>query len=145
MTSDYFNDPLAFDEQIIAEKLGIYDYSPKLENDVNMNLKLALLQEELNNSKKQVNYLRQSKREHFTPNKKQHKTCNCQKEHDDILEWTPSKKTLLFLIVILVAFCVLQYFTFKSETKELIELMYMMLKESRAANTAAPVKNEIAT
>ncbi len=126
MTSDYFNDPLAFDEQIIAEKLGIYEYGPKSENDVNMNLKLALLEEELRTSQKQVDNLKKNKRENFVPNKHTEK-CSC-KQDWDVFDWEPSKKVLMFLIVILVVFCVLQYFTFKSEAKEMMELVYMMMK-----------------
>jgi hypothetical protein len=125
MTSDYFTNPLAFDEQIIAEKLGIYDYSPTQENDVNLNLKVALLQEELNNSKQQLAYFK--KRESFTPNK--HYCSKC-KKHDDTAsqEEDDTKKLMMFLIIILFVFCVVQYFSYKSEAKEMIEMMYIIMQ-----------------
>ena len=143
MTSDYFNNPLAFDEQIIAEKLGIYDYAPTRENDVNLNLKLALLQEELRNSKKQ---LAQSKRETFIPNKKQ---CKCQQEddsNDDILDFNSkeSKKILLFLIVLLVAFCVFQYMSYKSEAKEMMEMLCIMLQAQKNSSPSIVPSQPIA-
>ena len=45
---------LAFDEQVIAEKLGLYDNTAKVENDLNANVKMALLQNELEKNKKRV-------------------------------------------------------------------------------------------
>lgn len=60
MDGDYFHNSLAYDEQVVAEKLGIYDYSPKPSDDVNINLKLALMQEELANSKRQLSQLKRN-------------------------------------------------------------------------------------
>ena len=133
MTSDYFNNPLAYDEQIIAEKLGLYEYTPTKENDVNLNLKIALLQEELRNSKVQV------KRENFTPNHHCAK-CSAKPADDDFLDLNSkeSKKIMLFLIILVVVFCVFQYMSYKSEAKEMMELVYMML---RAQQQNTPQQN----
>jgi len=142
MSNDYLSNPLAYDEQIIAEKLGIYDYSNKYENDVNTNLKIALLEEELRNSKTQLNQLKKSTREQFVPNKKQ---CKCSQSDnsdvDDFLDFNNKevKKIVLFLIILLVAFCVFQYMAYKSESQELMQLVYLMLQSQQNAATHGQV------
>ena len=150
MASDYFYNPLAHDEQIIAEKLGIYDYSVKPENDVNVNLKLALLQEELNNSKKQL-----QKQDSFIS-----RGCSCNKSNDakmpsdakltandnDTLNFN-DKKILLFLVIILAVICVVQYFSHNNDTKELLDIMCAIMQRGQAPervplSNPLPIENE---
>lgn len=150
MDGEYFHNPLAYDEQAVAEKLGIYDYSPKPENDVNINLKLALMQEELSNSKKQVAQLQKnkfnSKRETFVSG-----GCNCgasegfkSKSISDMEEsMFDNKKILTFLVVILAAFCVIQYISYHNENRELMNIMYMLLKHQEQSAAPAPQKTAV--
>jgi hypothetical protein len=54
------------------------------------------------------------------------------------------RKILLLLIFILAAFCIIQYFSYKSEMKELVDNVYKMLQASGGvanmsiANTSSP-------
>ncbi len=155
MATDYFHDPLSYDEQVVAEKLGIYDYSPKPENDVNMNLRMALLQEELNTSKKRIASLQRagqkSKRETFVGGVSGGCGCGgsteglCGKsttpdKEDDIFGFG-NKKLLLFLVIILAAFCVMQYISYRNETKEMLDMMCALLQNQVAAGQQkAPVQ-----
>ncbi len=137
MATDYFYNPLGYDEQIVAEKLGMYEYTPKPENDVNINLKMALLKEELESSKRQVDQLRRSnksqKRETFVADKSEGFNLK-DKPESDILD---NKKLLLFLVVILVVFCVVQYFSYRNETKEMMEMMCLLLQSKGLMPTQA--------
>ena len=147
MDDNYFHNSLAYDERVVAEKLGIYDYSPKPSDDVNINLKLALLQEELANSKKQLSQLKRKTpkqtRETFVSG-----GCECgssegfssknkstQKSGTDesILD---NKKLLLFLVIILAAFCIIQYISYKNENKELIDMMCMLMKHTTSSTSS---------
>jgi len=154
MQDDMFYNPLAHDEQILAEKLGMYDYAPRKQksaqnsSDINTELKMALLTEELqNNKKKLANALRRkdinsesedseeesdykrtkhSKREAFSPSPRCN--CGCQKptEQESILE---NPRVLLFLVAVLFVFCIMQYFTHKSEMAEVMQVLCNMVQK----------------
>ena len=52
MENEVLYDPLSFDNHIISEKLGMYDYIPaNSSRDINVNLKMAMLQQELEKSR----------------------------------------------------------------------------------------------
>lgn len=139
MDGDYLHNPLAYDEQVVAEKLGIYDYSPKPENDVNVNLELALMREELTNSKRQLARLQRrstpvDKRETFVSG-----GCGCGSSEgfscnksikSDIGEMSfDNKKLLTFLVIILAAFCIIQYISYRNENRELLDMMCTLMKQ----------------
>lgn len=142
MDGDYFHNSLAYDEQVVAEKLGIYDYSPKPSDDVNINLKLALMQEELANSKRQLSQLKRNApkqtRENFVSG-----GCGCGSsegfrnkpaQKPDIEESIlDNKKLLLFLVIILAAFCIIQYISYKNENRELLDMMCMLMKHTASS------------
>lgn len=147
MDGDYFHNSLAYDEQVVAEKLGIYDYSPKPSDDVNINLKLALMQEELANSKRQLSQLKRNTpkqtRENFVSGgcgceSSEGFTCNAKgnvqkgkSQKPDIEESIlDNKKLLLFLVIILAAFCIIQYISYKNENRELLDMMCMLMKHT---------------
>jgi len=140
MSNDFMFNPLAYDEQVVAEKLGLQDYAPNDSLDVNVNLKLALLKEELAQSQRQVKRLKanqQPKRETFTSG-----GCGCSEglcsksksEDDSVLSLFNDKKILTFLVIVLATFCVLQYWSYK-------ETIDMMCKFSRLANLPNPTPN----
>ncbi len=148
MATDYFHNPLGHDEQIVAEKLGIYEYSPKPENDVNMNLRMALLKEELESSKRQMSQLRKANK----PQKRETLVsggCGCggsdgfranaklSSDSPDEKGIFDNKKLLIFLVIVLAAFCVMQYFAYRNETKELMEMMCMLMQSKGITQTPA--------
>lgn len=164
MDDDYFHNSLAYDEQLVAEKLGIYDYSPKPSDDVNINLKLALVQEELANSKKQLSQLKRNNTpkqtretfvsggcgcEGFTCNAKTN-VQNGKTQPSDVEEFIlDNKKLLLFLVIILAAFCIIQYISYKNENKELLDMICMLMKHTTAASppgnsTTSPAHSALA-
>lgn len=161
---DPFNQ-LAHDERVIAEKLGIYDYTPKPSADINMNIKLAMYKEELKAKQQRIDELERlrtmsgspytsresgsqstsresgsstghresgsNRREHFTGG-----SCGCASEgmksgfchrhqsSDDSLDDLFSNKKLVMLLgFLLIVFAVMQYFTYQSETKELMSMI----------------------
>lgn len=151
MSNDYFYNPLGHDEQIIAEKLGMYEYTNKPENDVNTNLQVALLKEELENSKRRVAQLQTAinppKREHFVAGG----GCGCQAKRAVRPEPVApeaaepivfDKKLLIFLVIIMAVFCVLQYYSYKNETRELMEMLCMLAsQQAKQSGAGQPVQS----
>ncbi len=183
MDTDFLFNPLSHDERIIADKLGITEYATATPGfDLNQNLKLALMQEELERSKRRNELLEKqilsrdvdSMHEKFTGgscgcgvesfraskprrhvegctvgnevNKKSNAVNNTDKNdfgnNDDeyLVNLLGGRKILLLLIFILAAFCIIQYFSYKSEMKELVDNVYKMLQASgtNIANMSSP-------
>ncbi len=159
MDTDHYYNPLALDEQVIAEKLGIYDYVNKPDTDVNVNLKIALLQEELANSKKTIDSLRKkqppTRRETFVSGGADGGSCGCgegfkgtvaenasKKTSCSCQEWSidsilGNKRILTFIIIILVVFCVFQYLSYRSENREIFDMLKEFLKKTPSGTPAA--------
>lgn len=173
--NDIYNNPLSFDEQIIAEKLGVPEYiNPSKDiNDINSKLKLALAQSELQKVKAEnAKLLKESdvsKRETFVGNcgcgsegfsvKYKNKKEGCQihrhynnDDSDDeynLIEYFENlfkdRKVLLFMIFILLIFCVVQYLSYKSEMKEMMENVSIMMQHIKSMQTGIPVTQPIVT
>ena len=138
MDNDVMFNPLAYDEQVIAEKLGMNDYAPSRSSDLNTNLKIALLQEELAASKRRIQQMTRTKptRETFVGG-----GCGCEgmetpatpavtsESANPFSELLDNKKFLLFLVIVLLAVCVMQYFSHRSENKEILDAVYAAMRQ----------------
>jgi hypothetical protein len=149
-----FSDTLSYDQQILAEKLGVTDHSFRPTDELNNNIQIAVLRNELETSKKVINALKNSniQREHFTGGcgcngtEGMHgSTCRHKKRaefSDDSLEsqfGLSHKKLLMILVIVLAAFCVVQYFSYKSDVKEMMQMMMVMMQNPDAKNKAVVV------
>lgn len=133
---------ISYDEQLVAEKLGMFDYKPE-SFDINSNIKMALMQEELDRAKKQLeskkHVLPDDKREHFTGG------CGCNATEGfkgaqntpsindkysslDLSMMLSDRKILILLVIILVTVCFVQYFSYQTKLQELTQLIYSVIK-----------------
>jgi hypothetical protein len=112
-----------------------------------MNLKLALLQDELAVSKRQIEQLKTTKpkRENFVSGG----CCSMDGFHSKKDVPVPdetifdNKKLLIFLVIVLAAFCIVQYITYRNENRELFEMLCYLVKNNGTppSNQPTPVKN----
>lgn len=135
-----FNNPMSasYNDNIIMEKIGIRDSTYRESDSMNNAIQLALLQQELETNKRKMAELeknKQPRREHFTGGE-----CGCASEGmcskktkcgctDSSINFD-NKKILLILVVVMVAFCVMQYFSYKNEMKEMLMLVCTMIKQN---------------
>ena len=159
-----FNNPSSssFGDSIIAEKIGLRDSSYNQVNDMNSAIQVALLQQELERNKRQMQELeksRQTTREHFDGgcgcgveglrNKKSScKQCpsssnsNVRDSSDsESVIYGVDKRILLILVIVLAAFCIVQYFSYKSELKEMMTLLCVMLNKSNPSDKAGALQS----
>jgi len=164
MDNDVMYNPLAYDQQVLAEKLGMMDYAPKPSVNLNTSLKIALLQEQLDSSQRRIKQMEQqqkkeSVRENFVGCGCQNAKSNREKsnreksnrdsnevnssddedELDHLSRLLTNRKVLLFLIVLLVVFCVMQYFSYKSENAELANMMMTLMRQQQGLPPASPL------
>lgn len=146
-------DSLAHDEQIVAEKLGLYEYSSKPQDDINSNVQIALMRAELDKSRERGIRLEEQlkklkPREHFTSGGcgcggtegMESSKCTCQRKakkcNDDDLSGLDSlldnRKVLLMLLFIMFVFCIMQYFSHQSEMKEMRSVLRSVLVQHQA-------------
>lgn len=148
------NNPLSssYTDNILMEKIGIRDSSYKESDNMNHIIQMALLQQELEANKRKLNELEKSRekqnhREHFTSGcdcsstEGMHdKKTKCRHKHDseepvDSLGLN-NKKILMILVIVLAAFCIIQYFSYKSEMKEMMMMLCSLLKQDGKAVTS---------
>ncbi len=154
MDSIDINNPLSssYSENILMEKLGIRDAAYKESDSMNHAIQVALLQQELETNKRKVQELEKNKhteyktrREHFTGG------CDCggsegmqskeRKIRDDTVDMfgLNNKKVLLILVVILAAFCIIQYFSYKNEMKEMMMMICTMIRDNKTTANTGPI------
>jgi len=141
INSDYAN-PFEFDQRLVMSRLECpinTAAAPCL--DVNDRIKNALLEQQLAESKKKIETLTaESKREHFVsggcgcggtdgmkPKRRSHFSDDDDDDSDKILG-LGMKKFLIILVVIMAAYCVIQYYTHQNEMREMMAAMCAMLK-----------------
>jgi hypothetical protein len=152
--SDYAN-PVGFDQRLIMGKLG-YETPSMIESpNVNERLKAALVEQELAESRRKIAGLEaeaaKPTREHFVSG-----GCGCSssegmrsgcrnksRSHDDddgdTIMGLTIKKFLVILVVIMAAFCVIQYFSHQNEMREMIAAMCAMMKVPPGGPPSIPV------
>ena len=136
------NNPLSssFTDNIIAEKLNLRDSTYKENDGMNTAIQMALLQQELETNKRKLkeyekNSLDSGKsntREHFAGGcgcSKNKPTCKCESENYAGSSILDNKKILILLIIILAAFCIVQYFSYKNEMKEMMMILCSLIKK----------------
>ena len=133
MDNDIY-DAFAYDEHVISEKLGLMD-----DTSLNANLKIALLQNELDQNKKQLDIIKK-KSNKINTNKKEHFTTKDDNLiSNDIFNLssliTIDKKTLIFIVFILFIFCIVQYISHKNEISELMNIIQSIIKSSTIKST----------
>ena len=160
--SDYAN-PVGYDQRLIMDKLGYDTYSTiekKKPDSVNDRLRLALLEHELAESRRKLSdadnkpqVIRDADnkpqviRETFVSGGG---GCVCgasegmrsrsnryDLEDGETIMGISMKKFMVILVVIMAAFCVIQYFSYKNEMHELMSAMCLMLKNNEAVNQTA--------
>lgn len=174
-----FNNPSSssFGDSIIAEKLGLRDSSYNQVNDMNSAIQVALLQQELERNKRQMQELeklRHTTREHFDGgcgcgveglrNKKSsckqcqsssHSSNNSLSNNSlsnsnlngrdssdsESVIYGVDKRILLILVIVLAAFCIVQYFSYKSEMKEMMMILCAMLNKSNPSDKASVLQS----
>lgn len=120
------SDPLSFDEQLVAEKIGIHDarnFSQR-NNDLNSSLKLALMKEELASRERMIQKLQASQkreREKFTVNEQESQPNTSSKVFS-----LSTTDTLIIFIVILLIVCVLQYLTIRDQSSEIMNMIKLL-------------------
>ncbi len=150
--SDYAN-PIGFDQRLIMGKLG-YDTPSQIERpNVNDRLKVALVEQELAESRKKIaqlesNNKKETSREHFTvggncgcssEGMKSNK-CSCRSniDPDDNIMGISTKKFLIILVVVMAAFCVIQYFSRQTEMREMMAVLYSVIRASPGTVQVVP-------
>lgn len=116
----------AFNENILMEKIGVRDATFKENEDINKKLHFALLKQELTDKQNKINELN----EIHTKKQEVHNKCHCKKIKELLSGDIFSDKFLLLLVIILSVFCLMQYFTHKSEMQELMELVKTMINKN---------------
>lgn len=146
MENEVMFNPLSYDEQIVAEKIGAYEYAPQfISNDMNTSIRMAMLEEELANSKRQIKQLKNDKapqRETFAGKESplnlskifnqeapvKHVVTGNQ-ESNSLSDIFTDKRFLILIVFMLIAFCIMQYFTYKNEMKDMFEMVYTLLQK----------------
>ena len=152
--ADYSN-PIGYDQRLIMDKLG-YDTPGAVEkpNNVNDRLRVALLEHELAESRRKLADVDISKKQLPVRETLSSGKCeSCSSKNSDIegmrsrnLDYGDGetimglnmKQFLIVMIVIIAAFCVIQYFSHQTEMRELMSAMCLMLKDSGRGVQVAP-------
>lgn len=151
IVADYAN-PIGFDQRLIMDKLG-YDTPSTIERSGNVNerLRLALLEHELDESRRKLQEVditkRQPAKETFVSGgsggscgcsggsegmrSRHHRSEYRELEDGDTVLGMSIKKFMIIIIVIMAAFCVSQYLTHQHEMRELMAAMCMMMKNGQ--------------
>lgn len=134
--------PVLFDELIIGAKFGSdFERSSTKQSTSDDKIRTALLENELSETKKKL--AQKETRDGFTGGcgcgssegmnkgyKQERYPSNNLDDLDDLMGVFTNRKFLIILVFILAAFCVVQYFNHKSETREMLDLMCAMMKQN---------------
>jgi hypothetical protein len=150
--SELHANPVLFDELIIGAKFGSdFERSSLKQQTSNDKIRTALLENELSETKKKL--AQKETRDGFTGggcgcgsiegmHKGTHNTCKSDSSErplsddlNDLLGVFNNRKFLIILVFVLAAFCIVQYFNHKNETREMIDLMCAMLKQQGNTKT----------
>ncbi len=123
MENEVLYDSLEFDNKIIAEKLGIYDYeAPTMNGDINSTLKLAMMKKELEKNKAMLlknNALLSSMQE------KTH--LNTIPKHPEpekrFVAALDNNQVIMLIIFVAVVICVVQYLSYASSMSEMMQII----------------------
>lgn len=143
--ADYTN-PVGYDQRLIMDKLG-YDTPSTVEksNNVNDRLRLALLEHELAESRRKLQEVDVSKKQATRETFVSGGSCGCgsaegmkskprqtyqELEDGETIMGLSMKKFMIILVIIMAAFCVIQYFSHQSEMREIMSAMCLMLKNN---------------
>ena len=127
MENEVLYDPLSFDNHIISEKLGMYDYIPaNSSRDINVNLKMAMLQQELEKSRaiaeknKAIAAHLHAKNKQQSKQQAQHsRQSETQTDHPQLT----NTQFVLLVVFIAVAVCVIQYISYRSSMSEMMQII----------------------
>jgi hypothetical protein len=150
MENEVLYDSFAFDNKIISEKLGLYDYEPITRGkDINTSLKMAMMQQELEKNKAIVaknNTIISELRNMSQPASVQPKN-EPEKRFISALDNT---QFILVVIFIAVLVCIIQYITYSASMSDMMQIINNFVKSipvasnvslSQASNTPVVTPN----
>jgi hypothetical protein len=137
MENEVLYDSLSFDNRIISEKLGMYDYAPSNNaRDINMSLKLAMLQKEVEKNKAIAErnrmiaeQLHEKSRGTSRENSDRESHYNQQPSNNQAnqsespIPALTNTQFLLLVVFIAVAVCVIQYVSYRSSMSEMMQII----------------------
>lgn len=139
------SNPVLFDELIVGAKFGgDFERSSMRQPTSDDKIRAVLLENELRAAKKELAQKEtKDTRDGFTGG-----GCACgsvegmrkgrrsdSDDLEDLMSVFTSRKFLIILVFILAAFCLMQYYNHKSETREMLDLMCALLKQQGATKT----------
>jgi hypothetical protein len=127
MENEVLYDSMTFDNKIIADKLGLYDYEPiNAQQDINTHLKMAMLRQEVEKNKNIaarnhaiIKELRDKKPE------KKHKPSDIENR---VISAMDNKQFILLIVFIAIAVCVIQYVSYKSSMSDMMQIINHFVK-----------------
>ena len=145
MENEVLYDSLAFDNKIIAEKLGLYDYEATPPGrDINTTLKMAMLQRELEKNKAAVsknNAIIAAMRESSQQKEQQKEQQNTHQkylEHENrFVSALDNNHFILLVIFIAIAICVIQYVSYSTSMNDMMQIINNFVRYIPAASNVS--------
>ena len=127
MENEVLYDSLAFDNKIIAEKLGLYDYEAASPGrDINTTLKMAMMQQELEKNKDAVSKRNaiisamREKTQNSTQRESSQKHLEPEKRFISVMD---NNQFIMLVIIVAIAICVIQYLSYSSSMNDMMQII----------------------